>query len=113
MIRRKDRIVTVSAADGAVLDWQRPSIGVATGRVFRQNPISTANLESLPLPDLTSATSLTAVYAKVYSYYPNLAFLLPVKRYAAQGSEADGDAQVVYRISGSSTQAGAYIRVER
>jgi uncharacterized protein (TIGR03437 family) len=86
---RKDRSVTISATDGTVIESQPVSIGAANGRVFRQNPISTPNLESLPLPALTSATSLTGVYAKVYSYYPNLFGQLPVNSFIAQLAKPD------------------------
>jgi uncharacterized protein (TIGR03437 family) len=93
---RQDRAVTVSAADGTVLESEPVSVGVASGRVFRQNPISTPHLESMPLPGLTSATSLTGVYAKVYSYYPNLFGLLPVKTFAAQTATPDASGNYSY-----------------
>lgn len=86
---------TVSATTAEVLSVQSLIVGQARANAFPSNPAK-GPLQEVRLENLTSAGKLTGIYAKIYSYFPNLIGLLPINVFSAQVATKDSEGNFLF-----------------
>lgn len=82
--------VQISAVRGEIERIDSLRWGQAQGYVFNANPIK-SQIAQVQLGNLTSNTNLTGASAKVYSYLPNLLFLLPPRSFLQVAEPVGGN----------------------